>query len=681
MDSNKYDNLFTEEFFKEDFKIDDYLSGCTQKSDLLTLRKDLKSYGVKLYTLMVDILKTETEGIVNLAENLTGLNVKIDDLYLPVSQLAEEIRTLYHAINDTKVNFKQYLDKVKSVINEKDYVNLKIGIISASSHINEIVALWENDKDITTLERAINEYSFQYLYLTEMGLEKVILQDNVQQTVIRLLELVDDVFFKALKDKDEEKILRCLRMYVNLARQDAAEECLKKNIVVPVLRNIFTQKNLDDHNQNIKLLYNQAIKFFQDEINLLLMILKRNSDLKGFNFVINSFWLEIDKHLKENLPNITAPGNPELFQKRFKDTWCFLEEIVKISGDENLFKSNPSFEMHMKRFNLPVYFEILFQQISAKFESELIFEPIEFNESDWKKLKAKEGIFQLKITEALWDSIKQCFNEEVYLTHLVDQILKLKMMLLSRYLKWFDAFLNKWKDKLSNNDIEQLEKFIFFSLFDMGKLKTLIGTPYQNLDEFDKTVFKIIPQNIRPTLNKIMELNTQLLNKMHEHLQQRFIYFKIQQLTIYLQQVTSIPRLYRRTNRNIPKKPSNYILETVSPIVELHRKYNEIMGDNMLTILDLIITQLGNQYLSLVEEVLHSVCKTEESLRRLKNRNSNANDESFLQGSGDTTTDEAKIREQIKKDVGYFVTELRKFSLENSRKMFQLLIEKVDGSR
>lgn len=41
---------------------------------------------------MVDILKMETEDIINLAESLTNLSSKIDELSTPVSQLCEEIR-------------------------------------------------------------------------------------------------------------------------------------------------------------------------------------------------------------------------------------------------------------------------------------------------------------------------------------------------------------------------------------------------------------------------------------------------------------------------------------------------------------------------------------------------------------------------------------------------------------
>lgn len=63
-----------------------------------------------------------------------------------------------------------------------------------------------------------------------------------------------------------------------------------------------------------------------------------------------------------------------------------------------------------------------------------------------------------------------------------------------------------------------------------------------------------------------------------------------------------------------------------------------------------------------------SVCKTEESLRRLKSRNVNPSEETCPQS--DTMSDEMKIREQIKYDVSYFlekvcnlISQLNKFIL------------------
>lgn len=49
------------------------------------------------------------------------------------------------------------------------------------------------------------------------------------------------------------------------------------------------------------------------------------------------------------------------------------------------------------------------------------------------------------------------------------------------------------------------------------------------------------------------------------------------------------------------------------------------------------------------------MCKTEESLRRLKNRNTHVMETSLEDLESDKMSDEMKIREQIKLDVCYFV--------------------------
>lgn len=193
-----------------------------------------------------------------------------------------------------------------------------------------------------------------------------------------------------------------------------------------------------------------------------------NSDINGFNFVINSFWIEVNKQLCENLQNITAPGNPELFQRRFKDTWKFLREIVSIVGDSSLLKDDSSFETHLKRFNLSVYFEIRFQQIAGKFEAETIFDPIELLDSNLKDQRNENELFSLKITNQLCSCIKQCFQEEVFLVQLADQFFRLMMLLVSRYLRWFEVFLNVCTIKLIGIN------FQIINLFSVGKISVML---------------------------------------------------------------------------------------------------------------------------------------------------------------------------------------------------------------
>lgn len=160
----------------------------------------------------------------------------------------------------------------------------------------------------------------------------------------------------------------------------------------------------------------------------------RTPDLKGFNFVINSFWVEVDKQLRENLPTITAPGNPNVFQKRFKETWQFFTEIAKKCDNINLLRTDKTFQDHVKQFNLPVYFEIRFQQIVTHLEEEILTCKSVYESNS-------EQLFKIKMSTAIWESIKQCFEDDTFLVLLADQFLKLSMLIVSRYLTWLDSYI------------------------------------------------------------------------------------------------------------------------------------------------------------------------------------------------------------------------------------------------
>lgn len=159
--------------------------------------------------------------------------------------------------------------------------------------------------------------------------------------------------------------------------------------------------------------------------------------MKGFNFIINSFWYEVDKQLRENLPNYTAPGNPELFQKRFISSRQFLLYIIKKCSEFHLDYDEKSFQEHLKCFNLPVYFEIRFQQIASKLETAIMSSTVKNYE-----MNGSGSDFKLKVTSVFWTCFQLCFNPNIFIDQLTSQFVKLSMLVLSRYLTWFTDTFN-----------------------------------------------------------------------------------------------------------------------------------------------------------------------------------------------------------------------------------------------
>lgn len=162
----------------------------------------------------------------------------------------------------------------------------------------------------------------------------------------------------------------------------------------------------------------------------------RNPAIHGFNFIVNSYWLEIDKHLQEMLHHYTAPGNPELFQKRYKSIWNYFHEIMSICHHFKIAYDVKLFEEHIKCFNLAVYYEIRYQQISTRFECAIInnsksIDDIETNSN------VQQNELKLKIASEFWHCTELCFYAEIFINQLIENFIKLSMLLLSRLMFYF----------------------------------------------------------------------------------------------------------------------------------------------------------------------------------------------------------------------------------------------------
>ncbi|KAL3290393.1 hypothetical protein HHI36_023734 [Cryptolaemus montrouzieri] len=390
-------------FLQENFSIDYCLSKLTQKANLNTLKSFLKNYGDELHRQMAEILKTETEAIANLAEYLTNINTNIDDLSVSLSQLQEELKILHTLIENAEIEYRKTLDSKRMKEIERNQLLARLDFITITLYVDDIIKSVEKDPDGNTndLEKAVHKFSFQKNYLSELGIVEV--SYVIMKTENKLLSLVHQQFLKGLGDKNEITITKCLDMYNNLDKQKEAEELYQIKIVRPVLSPIYTERCLDKFDQDVNKIYNKTLEFLNSDMKLLDDILQRNSHLKtSFNFILNSFWVEVDMQCRKGLPHITAPGNPELFQKRFVSTWNLVIDIAKKCGNENFIKTQPSIREHIRRFNLPVYFEIRFQQIASQFESDLMIEPdqssILIGQNDFG--------FQLKITLDLYVALK-----------------------------------------------------------------------------------------------------------------------------------------------------------------------------------------------------------------------------------------------------------------------------------
>ena len=140
--------------------------------------------------------------------------------------------------------------------------------------------------------------------------------------------------------------------------------------------------------------------------------------------------------------------------------------------------------------------------------------------------------------------------------------------------------------------------------------------------------------------------------------------------TPHLRSVQDIPRLYRRTNREVPSKPCSYIVSVILPIQEFYTKSNPLCAKDVLHQWSIkVLSAVATEYLTIVTEVLAAVQKMEESLRRLKRvrdktggGGGGAGDKTQGEGGSVSTqiSDDDKIRLQLYVDVKHFILQMNK---------------------
>lgn len=476
------------------------------------------------------------------------------------------------------------LGDIKNNNSKQNHVHLKMGIVSSSLYINTVINTIEANliENLLTLERIVNKYSFQKIYLDELNLMTPDIERVVRNVESKLVGNINNCFLKAFKAEDKETILRCLRMYVDLQKQDEAHQIFQKHIVKPQLQPLFTERYLEKCEHDLAKIYLEVKKILDGDVEIVHGIVRDNTDLSLFNFVLNSFWKEFDIQSREGLPHITAPGNPELFQKRFTSTYKLLKYIAAKAYNNNLVKEDDRFQNHLKRFNLPVYFEIKFQQIAGNFESETV--NLSFNSIS---AAHNEHDFKYKPSMALWCALVSCFHEDVYIDQLADHFIRLAMMLLTRYTRLIEKLL---KEIIMSENKENIDAFIVNVLIDLDIVKSLAAP-----NDVEKSVFAVINPDMYHIVHKICKANEKVIQKTQNVFKNHVVSSKVNECAAHLQSVTAIPRLYRRTNRSPPKEASTYMVEAVKPVLVFEKRFRASLGGQLMDIVNNIIVKITNQ--------------------------------------------------------------------------------------
>lgn len=153
-----------------------------------------------------------------------------------------------------------------------------------------------------------------------------------------------------------------------------------------------------------------------------------------------------------------------------------------------------------------------------------------------------------------------------------------------------------WVDKCIalkefDQDVNRIEFYVF--------LHSDIVRMAQNLVEHANTIIKSAPPDVEEqakTLRQNFLEACVLLSERCEKIAGRIVQEILSKSSGSIKQVNDIPRLYRKTNREIPSKPCGYVDQMLEPSRQFRKQYsNDIGSETCQEICRTLLSSLNNQ--------------------------------------------------------------------------------------
>ncbi|KAI9257611.1 hypothetical protein BY458DRAFT_535220 [Sporodiniella umbellata] len=325
------------------------------------------------------------------------------------------------------------------------------------------------------IERAAIEYN-QLQHLVGRGKDLAFIKEN-EWRITRIKETLEQRLQKTLStalsqvragevtQSTKQSLIECLRTYALIDQTEIGEKIIQEQFIKWHLDKIIQPKLLQskqDRDQPLADMYQNIISLITTDLQPILEITQKT--LKGSNYevLVNSLWVEVSQKISQECKMIFAPGQTDIFHKNYTTTVSFISNLEGLCNSKRsiiYFRQHPSYVEFMKKWQLPVYFQLKLREIVISVEETLT-----------STSSAKDKNSTLTETKAITDAIQKCWSDQVYLYSLAHRFYKLTLQLIKRYTVWMDSRLKSSNRNTRQTLHDNAQQFIDFSQKEIPKL-------------------------------------------------------------------------------------------------------------------------------------------------------------------------------------------------------------------
>uniref|UniRef100_A0A4W5JDY7 Conserved oligomeric Golgi complex subunit 2 n=1 Tax=Hucho hucho TaxID=62062 RepID=A0A4W5JDY7_9TELE len=705
-------------FMKDDFDVDQFVADCRKHVQLEEMREDLEMYYKQLKTAMVELINKDYADFVNLSTNLVGMDKALNQLSVPLGQLREEVLSLRTSVSEVVQAVDNQLSKQEDLQNKKINVMKLIQVVRSVEKIEKILHS-QNSKDWTSLEmnspllagqileRIATEFNqLQFHAVQSKGmplLDKV--RPRISGITSMLQQSLEGLLIQGLQTSNVDIVRHCLRTYATIDKTRDAEALVGQVLVKPYMDMVIVEQFVKSTPNGLQIMYTKLLQFVPHHCRLLrevtgMVISSEKADIvPGYDFLVNSVWPEIIKGIEERIPSLFNAGNPDTFYDRYTISIDFVGKFERQCGSQasvRRLRAHASYQSFHNKWNLPIYFQLRYKEIAACLENAI---------ADGLEAAPAGSSYHLLVSQVLWNSLVRCWAEKVYLPPLVHRFWKLTLQLISRYSKFLTEMLTKSPSTEVSKDPVRLlpssasstssrtsqdyggsesgspatlsTKQLVFIASDVNQLQDQITELSemikQRLEVIGYNNFVIVVEALEDSKASLSGCIPTLNSKMTQHLTERCFRF--------LKSASEVPRLYRRTNKEVPSRASAYMDNALRPLHQLLCDSKDTVKPSITQDwLRITLNDCTHRYFETISDVLSSVKKMEESLKRLKQARKTVTTNTT--GTTGGPTDDSKIRLQLALDVEYLGEQIQKMGLQPADiTMFSTLNDLVQGAQ
>lgn len=414
--------------------------------------------------------------------------------------------------------------------------------------------------------------------------------------------------------------------------------------------------------------HDEIVAFLGDRVLPVVSLCQSDARLaRRLDFVGNAVWPQVQRAISMHMGAAFSPGIPDVFHRSFRAGTDIFAAIEAAAGDEfrSALCSSSTTAEFWKHWNLPVYFQLRFQEISSAFEEQLAQGPIASNVStgagvgsrfalaeakDFDARLLRSDVYRASATVALVSCLRRCWAEEVYLAPLTHRFVRLSLQVLARYSTWVRTGLaGEWTES------DGVARGAARVVRDIGVLQERLPTELASLlrarcANLDGRSVEAIESGFAEAINRFGTLIPDIVQSIEDAIGQA--------CTENLQPLRGIIATYRMSSKQAPTRHSSFVPKILRPLrVFLKDHEGSSLDDDVVTTLVRgVVGITSEQYLIMVTDLIERNKSNEATLKRLNIGRSSAALKPASGGGGLSVVQ--KITMQLYLDVEQFADEV-----------------------